>query len=119
MVEPAEHLQVLPAAQLLVEGGVLSEQADPPPYLPGPGPHVVARDPYQTLVVPEQGGQDPYGRGLARAVGAEQAVDGPPPDGEVEPVQGVLLPVPLPRALHEDRFRCHPSPPACTLVKFD
>ena len=29
VVEPAEHLQVLPAAELLVDGGVLAEQPDP------------------------------------------------------------------------------------------
>jgi hypothetical protein len=114
VVEPAEHLQVLPAAQLLVEGGVLPEEPDPPPHLPGPGPYVVARDPHQALVVAQQGGQDPYGRGLARAVGAEQAVDGAAPDGEVESVQGVLVAVPLARTLHEDRFRWHPFPPVAS-----
>jgi hypothetical protein len=56
MEEPAEHLQVLPAGEDLVDRGVLADQG-------------------AAAVRPDQRGEDPDGGRLAATIGAEQAVD--------------------------------------------
>jgi hypothetical protein len=95
VVQAAEHLQVLAAAELLVEGRVLAEQTDAQPYVVGRALHVVARHLGAALVRAQQGG-------LARAVGAEHAVDAAGRDPQVEPIQGGLVAVPLPQAFRDD-----------------
>jgi hypothetical protein len=74
--QPAEHDQVLPGAERVVDRGVLPGQADPAPHQPGLRPYVVAGDLGPAAVRPDQRAEDAYGRGLAGAVGAQQAVHG-------------------------------------------
>ena len=76
LVELADHLDVLAAGQVLVDGGELAGQADLPPHLVGVLQYVDARDDGPAAVGLEQGGQDPYGGGLPRAVRPQQAEDG-------------------------------------------
>ena len=76
-------------ARLLgVEGDVLQRDADAQAYLLGSVDDVVARHGRLATGRGEQGAQHLHGGRLARSVGAEQAVDLTPVDGEVEAVDG-------------------------------
>src|SRR6185437_9660837 len=83
-----ERTQVRAAGEVRVERGRFHERADleqPPP--------VVAREwPAEQLdrarVRMEQAGEQAHRRRLAGAVGAEEAVDNPARDGQVEAVEG-------------------------------
>jgi hypothetical protein len=90
VVEAAEHLQVLVAAQLLVQGRMLPEQSDAQAHLVRLAHHVLPGHLDTAAVRPQQGGQDPDQGRLARAVRAEHCVHGAARDREVEPVQCVL-----------------------------
>ena len=76
VVEPAEHHQVLPAAEDLVDGRVLADQPDAGADLGGLAGDVEAGDRGPAAVGAQQGGEDPHGGGLAGAVRAEQAAHG-------------------------------------------
>ena len=91
VVEVADHLQVLPAGEVLVDGGVLAGQADQRAHQRRLLLHVVAEHPGRPAVGPEDGGEDPDGRGLAGSVGSEQPEDGALLDGEADPVEGAHL----------------------------
>ena len=73
--EQPDHLQVLVAGEVLVDGGVLAGETDLLAYglripVDGHSEHFG-----ETAVVAEDGREDPHRRGLAGAVGAEQAED--------------------------------------------
>src|SRR5262249_18338518 len=51
MGKPADQAEVLPAGQVLIDGGVLSGQADDGPYLLGPSHHIQP----DTLACPASG----------------------------------------------------------------
>ena len=73
MGEAGDHADVLAARQVLVHRGVLAGQPDDAPHHLGLLGHVVAQDRGAAFVGLEDGGEDAHGRGLAGAVGAEQA----------------------------------------------
>ena len=91
VVEVADHLEVLPAGQVLVHGRVLAGQSDQAPDQAGLFGHVVPEHPGATAVGPQDGGQDPHRGGLPRSVGPEQAEHGALGDGEADPVEGAHL----------------------------
>ena len=81
-------IEVLAAAQRLVERGVLADQPDPAPHRAGLADDVVAGHRRPARVRPDERREDPHRRRLARPVGAEQAAHGARRDLEVEPVEG-------------------------------
>ena len=93
--QAAHHPQVLAAGLQLIQRDALAGQADPPAHLVSLGHHVIAGDPSLTSVRGRQGGQDPHGRGLARAVRAEHGQDGTAFDAQVYSVQDRCRPVGL------------------------
>jgi hypothetical protein len=97
VVEPADHLQVLEAGEVLVDRRVLAGDAD---ALPDPGRfghHVGTGDRRSSSVGSRQGGQDRHGRGLPSPVRTEQADHGALGHSEVKAVEGPHGPV----GLHE------------------
>ncbi|NYI92071.1 hypothetical protein HNR02_005446 [Amycolatopsis endophytica] len=68
VVEPAEHLQVLPPAQHRVDRGVLADQPDAVADPRGVPDNVETRHAHTAGVGPQQGGEDAHTGGLARAV---------------------------------------------------
>jgi hypothetical protein len=102
MVEPGEQDQVLAAAEDLVDGRVLAEQADAVADLGGLADHVEAGHQGPAAVGPQQGGQDPHGRGLAGPVGPEQPTDRALGHGQVEAVQRAGPAVALAQPLGQD-----------------
>jgi len=76
VVEPADHLDVLPAGQVLVHRGVLTGQPDVRPQLRRVPDDVIAGHLGASGVGPEQRGEDPDGGGLAGAIGPEDAQHG-------------------------------------------
>src|SRR5690606_19489209 len=104
-VEHAAHeLQVLEPAQPLVDRGVLAGQADPRPGATGVGDDVDPVDERAPLVRLEQRGEDPHGRGLARAVRPQHAEDRGALDLEVHPPQGDGVPEPLGESFRDDSW---------------
>jgi hypothetical protein len=93
--ELADHDQVGPAGEVLVQRRVLTRQADDAADLRRRGDHVVAQYLRPAPVRAQQRGEHADGRGLAGAVRAEQAVDGAGRYGKVEPGQCLGLPVGL------------------------
>jgi hypothetical protein len=86
-VQAADHLDVLPAGEVVVDRGVLAGQPDAGPHLLRMLADVDAGDAGASGVGWEQGGQYPDEGGLAGAVGAQQPVDGAGRDGEAEAVE--------------------------------
>ena len=74
--ELADHDQVGAPGEVLVQGRVLAGEADRPAHGGGVGDHIAAEDARLPAVRAQQRRQDADGGGLARPVGAEQAVDG-------------------------------------------
>ncbi len=111
VVEAPDDLEVLPAGELLLNGGRLPRQPDRAadrrrlPY------HVAALHQRLPAVRQQQRGQDPHGGRLARAVRAEHAENRPARDRQVDSAQRANLPERLDQALHQDRRRrarlCH------------
>jgi hypothetical protein len=87
VVEPAHHFQVLEAGQVFVDGRVLAGDADDPPHGPGVLGDVDAVDQRGAGIRPDQRGQHLDGRGLARAVRAEQRLHRSARNRQVEPVE--------------------------------
>jgi hypothetical protein len=92
VVQPPDDLQVLPAGQLLLNGGGLPGQPDRPPDRGRFPDHVVALDHRPPPVREQQGGQDAYRGGLARAVRPQHAEHRPARHRQVDPAQRVDLP---------------------------
>ena len=91
MVEAADHLEVLPAGQVLVDGRVLAGEPDALAHLRRLPGHVEAGDGGRPVVRRERG-QDPHRRGLAGAVGAEETEDASRVDREVDSAERPTLP---------------------------
>lgn len=100
--QPPDHVEVLPAGELLVDRGVLPGEADDAAQLAGLLHHVVARDDRVPGVGGDQGGQAAYEGGLAGAVGAEHTEDGALAHIEVHAVQSFGLAVVLDQPPHLD-----------------
>ena len=99
VVEAADHLEVLEAGQVLVDGRVLAREPDP---LANPGPlpqDVEAGNPRAPAVRAKQRGQDPDGGGLARPVRSEQTEHAAGLDAEVDAGEGFDLAVALAQIL--------------------
>ena len=75
VVELPDHLEVLEAGQVLVDGRVLAGEPDLGPQRRGVPDDVEAGDARAARVGLEQRGEDPHRGGLARPVRAEQAED--------------------------------------------
>ena len=107
LVEPAEHPQVLATREILVDRRVLAREADQRADPVGLLDDVEAGDARAPAIRLEQGGEDPYRRRLAGAVGPEQAEDRAFLDGQVHAVEGADLMLPgavdLDEALRVDR----------------
>ena len=97
---------VLAAGEERVERGLLQRGADVLAHLRAVLAHLVARHARRALVGRQQRGEHEHGGGLARAVGAEEAVDLARVHVEVDPVDGAraLLEL-LDQALDLDRGR--------------
>jgi hypothetical protein len=111
--EAAEQDQVLPAGELLVDRRELAGEADQLPDRVGLRHDVVPEDRRAPGVGGDQGGEHPDRGGLARAVGAEHAVDGAGRPREVDTVDGagVAERLPQPAGLDGQRRPCgHRSP---------
>ena len=76
VVEAADQLEVAAAGQQLVDRRLLAGEADAGPHAGRLAHDVEPGDLGRALVGGQQRGEDADGRGLARAVGAEQAADG-------------------------------------------
>ena len=87
VVEPAHHLEVGPGAHQPVDRGLLGGHADAAAHGAGVGDDVDAGDRGRALGGRRERGEDADGRGLARAVVAEQAEHGARRDVEVEVAQ--------------------------------
>jgi hypothetical protein len=85
--QPPEQDEVLPAAEDLVDGGVLPGQPDPFADPLGLTRDVEAGHRGPARVEAQERAQDAHGGGLAGAVGPEQAVHGSGRNGQVEPVE--------------------------------
>jgi len=110
-VQPTDHLDVLAAGEVVVDGGGLARQADLGAHAGRVGADVDADDAGGAGVGWQQGGEDAEQGGLADAVGAEQAEDAAWLDGEGETVQRADLAEGLDQALGLDDGVVHGSPP--------
>ena len=102
VVEPADHLQVLLAGQVLVDRRVLPGQPDDLAYLLGMADDVDPGDRGPTGVGFEQRREDSYARGLARAVGPEEPEHRPLGYGQVKSVESMDVVVKLDEAFSLD-----------------
>ena len=98
MVEPADHVEVLEAGQVLVDGRVLAREPDPLANLRRLADDVEARDVGGAFIGSQQGGQDSDSGRLAGAVRAQQAEDAPCLGAEVHAAEGFDLAVSLAQA---------------------
>src|SRR5581483_3459028 len=101
--EPPDQAQVLAAGEVAVDRGVLAGEPDPGADGVGPAGDVDAEDRGRAAVRPEDRREDAHGGGLAGAVGAEHAEDGPGRDLEVDPGQRLEVAEALRQALDADR----------------
>ena len=85
--EARHHVDVLPAREVLVHGGVLAGEPDDAAHRVGLGDHVVAEHRGAPGVGAEDGGEDAHDRGLARPVRAEQPEHGAGLHLEGDPVE--------------------------------
>ena len=99
VVEPPDHLEVLEAGHVLVDGGVLARNADLSAQPRGIGEDVDAVHPGGTAVGPEESGQDPQRRRLAGAVRPEQAEHRARLDGQVDATKSLYRAVALAKSL--------------------
>ena len=95
VVEPADHLEVLEAGQVLVHGGVLAGEPDLLAHLGGVADDVETRNARGALVRQQQGRQDANGRRLTGTVRAEQPEDAARLDVQVDAAKRVDVAVAL------------------------
>jgi hypothetical protein len=108
VVEPPDQGQVLGAGEVLVDGRVLPGQADQPADRRGVADDVDTGDLGPPGVRPQQRGEDVHGRGLAGAVGAEQAQHRARLHLQRDAVEGAdVLAVRLDEVLGDDRGTTH------------
>jgi hypothetical protein len=102
VIQPADHLEVLEAGEVLVHGRELARQPDHRSQLQRVADDVEAGDPGRAGVRLDQGREDADGRRLAGAVGPEEPEDGSGLDREVDPLQRLDLPERLLEAVGTD-----------------
>ncbi len=88
VVEPADHLHVLPAGEVVVDGCVLPRQPDVGPDGGGVGGHIYAGNFGVARVGAEECGEHADESCLAGAVGAQQPVHDARLEFQTHPVQG-------------------------------
>src|SRR5437899_2316704 len=103
-VPPSQPLQLRDEAEIarhahvVVEGRILGKIPDPTPYLGRLLEDVEAVDPHRARGRRQEAGDDPHGRRLSGAVGAEKAEDLPGSSGEGDVADGSKLAVALGQA---------------------
>jgi hypothetical protein len=102
VVEAPDHLEVLEAGQVLVNGGVLSGEADVRAQSGALVEDVEAGDAGRAVVGTEERREDAHGRRLAGAVRPQEPEDGPAVDAEVDAAQRVDVAVALAQSLRLD-----------------
>ena len=102
MVEAPDHLEVLEAGEVLVDGGVLACETDPLAHALRLGDDVEPEHARRAAVGMEQRRQDPDGGGLAGAVRPEQPEDGARIDGQIDVAQRMDVAVVLAQAVRLD-----------------
>ena len=114
LVEASEHPEVLAAGEVLVDGCVLAGEPDQAPHCLGLTRDVEPRDGRPAGVGTEQRRENAHGRGLARAVRAEQPEHRAFPHLEIDAVERPHLAAP--RAEHLDEPFCLDHSHAPTLA---
>ncbi len=117
VVETADHLEVLGAGQVVVDGRVLAGEPDPLANLGRMAEYVDSGDARRALVGLQQRGQDPHCRRLAGTVRPEQAEHDPGLHAEVDPVERDDLAIPLTKSARLDREPLFPSHPSRLAVQ--
>jgi hypothetical protein len=87
VVQPADHLEVLVAGEVFIHRRVLAGQPDLATHGMGVGQHVDPSNRGPAGVRFQQGGEHPYGRGLAGTVRTEQPEHRAAGHGQVDPVE--------------------------------
>ena len=103
----AHQREVLATGEVLVDRGVLAGEADAPSHPLRVLAHVDAEHAGGSPVGLEQGGEHPHGRGLARAVGPEQAEDLAFGHLERDPFHRLDIAEALHQFVGHDRRSCH------------
>src|SRR5260370_5417420 len=101
--------EVLLASEQVVDRGELPGDSDHLAHSACFAAHVVAHDACRAGVGRDQGGQYPDDGGLASAVGPKQREDLTLAAAQVHAVEGDLLSVCLPQAVHGNGFACRVS----------
>src|SRR5690606_18999233 len=101
---PTHETQERAAAQLVVEEGTIRDVPDPSPCLEWRRFEVVPRDRDPTATGAQDAGDHPDGRGLPRAVGAEETEEFTPRDVQVEWVYRHQLAVSLGQTFQSDHI---------------
>src|SRR6266542_2970849 len=109
VVQPADHLDVLQAGEVLVHRRGLTGQADDVAERLGVADDVEPGHLRLAVVGREERGQDPNGGGLAGAVRPEEPEHGGGLHGEVHALEGLHVPERLPKAFGADHLVGHPS----------
>ncbi len=86
-VQATDHVEVLVAGEVLVDGRELARQPEFRPHLGRPLGDVEARHQCGAGVGGDQGRQNPDRGGLAGTVGPQESQDGAFRDGQIQPVQ--------------------------------
>jgi len=102
VVEPADHVEVLEAGEVLIDRGVLAGEPDVAAHVVRVFEDVDARDFGGAAVGAQEGGEDAHGRRLAGAIGAEQPEHGAGADIEVDTAERGDLAVALGQAGRPD-----------------
>jgi len=106
VVQPADHLEVLEAGQVLVDGRVLAREADVRAQPRGFADDVEPRDAGRARVGPEQRREDADARRLAGAVRAEKPEDASGLDAQVDVAERLDVAVPLAEPVRLDGGGC-------------
>jgi hypothetical protein len=84
--QQAQQNQVLEPGQILIDRGELAGQAHPAPHRPGLAQDLVPEHRGAAAVGSQQSRQHAQGRGLAGAVGAQEAMHRSPAHGQIDTV---------------------------------
>ena len=103
VVQPPDDLEILPAGELLLNGGRLPGQPDQAADRGCLPDDIASLDQCLALVRLQQGSEDAHGRCLARAVRPEDAEHRPAWHDKIDSAERVYVPERLRQALDKDR----------------